>query len=209
MKCIIPVHQERYPEHALERADKICTEIEILYIVDEKIMKKFREESAYILSESAIDDLENYIIEMQHETAKKLASEHNAELKFVVSEYYEAIEAEILRNKPDIILTDFFIRRFFRYPVPIWIDRGEKISEITFVIDKVALINKLMTQINFLKDISSPLNSSLCLRPADEETKKVIEGMNIKLCEKESNTLAVQRDSANKFHKWEGNLIVL
>ena len=77
------------------------------------------------------------------------------------------------------------------------------------MIDNVALIKRLLAQIEFLERIASSLRSSLCLKPANEEIKDVVRDLRIKMCERGAKTIAVQRASVSKFYKWGGNLLIL
>lgn len=72
MKCLIPIHQEKYPEKSMERAKQICDEVNLIYIVDKNIIEKVKREASYTIPSYALEDLEKFIIEIQKKESKKL-----------------------------------------------------------------------------------------------------------------------------------------
>ena len=181
MKCLIPVHQEMYPENSLNRAEKICDEVTVLYIVDRKLMEKVQSEASYILPSYALDNVENFIVDIHKQEAERIKRRINVPvtLEFIVGEYYEIIEKEILRNSPDIFMSDFYQRVFLRMNVPVWIDRGSEIRNCTLVVNSLKRIKKIKHAIEFTKYMCKKLESTLLIYypPMDDEGIKALRPM--------------------------------
>ena len=145
MRCLIPIHQELYPKNALARAERLCDEVVLLYIVDKKLIEKVQEESSYILPSYALESVEEFVLNIHKQQAEKIKNEMKvpAELKFVVGEYYESIEKEVLRSAPDLLMCDSFMHGFLKMDVPIWVDRGLEINECTMIVTSLKKIKKM------------------------------------------------------------------
>ncbi len=179
MRCLIPVHQEMYPENSINRAKKLCDEIVLLYIIDRKLIEKVKSEASYILPSYAVDNVEDFIVNIHRKEAEKIKNRIKnvpVNLKFIVGEYYESVEKEILRSSPDLLMSDFFQRGFLRMNVPIWIDRGGEIKECTIVINSLKRIKKVKHVSEFTQRICEKLNSSLFIYYSlgDEEGLNVL-----------------------------------
>ena len=214
MRCLVPVHQERYPEKSLKRSCKICDETYILYIVDRKVIEKVKGESSYILPSYSLESLEDFIIEMQRKEAEKLKnSVKKSNLIFVVSEYYQAIERELLKEKYDMMLVDSYLRGFLEFDIPVWIERGEEIKEITFVVSSLLKINKIKKSMRFLKEIEEKLGAKLYLFIPPENREKfenIIQPMGEITHEIRGELIVYQRDMKEgyKIHKNKNILFI-
>jgi len=165
MRCLIPIHQELYPKNALARAERLCDEVVLLYIVDKKLIEKVQEESSYILPSYALESVEEFVLNIHKQQAEKIKNEMKvpAELKFVVGEYYESIEKEVLRSAPDLLMCDSFMRGFLKMDVPIWVDRGLEINECTMIVTSLKKIKKIKKSVEFAKRLCDRLGSMLYL----------------------------------------------
>ena len=206
MRCLIAVHQEYYPENSLKRAREVCDECLILYIVDRKVLERVREESSYVLPSTAIEEMEKLALELQRKEAEKIAEEHCGELNFVVDEYYSAIEREVLRYNPDLLMTDFWHRRYVSYGVPVWIDRGGEIRHMGFYVGDVSHLKSVKKSVEFLKALAGRIGAEFCVVPKDEEIARVLgEGK----CSASPDAIAVQRKFVSSYKDWRGTLILL
>ena len=173
MRCLIPVHQEIYPKNSLDRAKNMCDEIILMYIVDKKLIERVRRESSYIIPSYALENVENFVVEIHRREAERIREsikDVSVELRFVVGEYYESIEKEVLRDAPDLIMCDSFLRGFLKLPVPVWIDRGLKIQECTIIISSLRKINRIKKGMELAERICEKLGSALYLHyPPKEE----------------------------------------
>ena len=161
MRCLIPVHQELYPENSLKRAEKLCDEVILVYIVDKKLMDKVQSEASYILPSFALQNVEEFILNIHRQEAEKVKNSIRnipVELRFVKGEYYESIEKEILRHTPDILMTDSYLRGLVNLNVSVWIDRGGKIKECTMIIQSLRHLGKLKHAIEFAKNLCDRLS---------------------------------------------------
>lgn len=159
MRCLIPINQEIYPKNSLDRAKNMCDEIILMYIVDKKLIERVRRESSYIIPSYALENVENFIVEMHRREAERIRESINAQLRFVVGEYYESIEKEVLRSSPDLVMCDSFLRGFLKLPVPVWIDRGLKIKECTIIISSVKRINRIRGRVEFVQKLCEKLKA--------------------------------------------------
>ena len=205
MRCLVAADQEHYPENSLKRAN-ICDELILLYIVDRRVLEKVRTESSYVLPSHAIEEMEKFAVEMQRREAERIANKHGAELKFVVDDYYAAIEREILRISPDIFLTDFWHRRFLSYGVPVWVDRGGHISTIGFFVGDVARLNSVRRSQELLADIAGRIGADLCIVPLKEEIARVLPG---ERCSGEPDAMAVQRRYFSRYRDWRRTIVLV
>ena len=178
MRCLIPVHQELYPKNALKRAEKLCDDIILLYIVDKKLMDKVQSETSYILPSFALQNVEEFILNMHREEAEKVKNSIRnvpVELRFVKGEYYESIEREILHQSPDILMTDSYLRWFIKLKIPAFIDRGGEIKECTIVVESLKHIGKLKHAIEFAKNVCNKLSASFYIYYSHPSERKVLE----------------------------------
>ena len=175
MRCIIPVHQELYPNNSLKRAEKLCDEIVLLYIVDKKLIEKVQREASYILPSFALQNVEEFILNMHREEAEKVKNSIRnvlVELRFVKGEYYESIERGIVHQAPDILMTDSYLRGFIRMKIPVFIDRGVEIKDCTIVVESLKHIGKLKHAIKFAKNVCNRLSASFYIyypHPSERE----------------------------------------
>ncbi len=180
MRCLIPVEQEKYPKNALNRAS-ICDEVILLYIVEKRLIEKVKEESSYILPSYALEELEKSLLDIQRREAERIKNSIAVpvELKFVVGDFYESVEAIVVKEEPDLIMTDFYTRAFLRFPVRLWIDRGGEIKEATFIIRSLRKIKKIGRDIEFARELCRRLGAKLYLQYAgkDEEGKNTLRAM--------------------------------
>ena len=179
MRCLIPIHQEIYPKNSLDRAEKMCDEIILMYIVDKKLIDRVRRESSYIIPSYALENVENFVVEMHRREAERIRESIKdvpVELRFVVGEYYESIEKEVLRSSPDLVMCDSFLRGFLKLPVPVWIDRGIKIRECTVIISSLKKINRIKKGVELAERIRKKLGFTLYLHypPKDEMGMKAL-----------------------------------
>ena len=179
MRCLIPVHQELHPKNSLKRAEKLCSEVFLLYIIDRKLIEKVQSEASYILPSYALDNVEEFIVSIHRQEAEKIKNKIKnvpVNLKFTVGEYYDSIEKEILRNSPDMLMSDFYQRGFLRVNIPIWIDSGADIKECTLVVYSLKKIKKIKHAIEFTRKICERLNASLFIHysPGDKEGLNVL-----------------------------------
>ncbi len=178
MRCLIPVHQELYPENSLKRAEKLCDEVILLYIVDKKLIEKVQSEASYILPSFALQNVEEFILNIHRQEAEKVKNSIRnipVELRFVKGEYYESIEKEILRHTPDILMTDSYLRGLVNLNVPVWIDRGGKIEECTMMVQSLRRIGKLKHAIEFAKNVCNRLGASFYIHYTHATEREVLE----------------------------------
>ncbi len=178
MRCLIPVHQELYPKNSLKRTEKLCDEIVLLYIVDKKLMDKVQSEASYILPSFALQNVEEFILNMHRQEAEKVKNSIRnvpVELRFVKGEYYESIEREILRNSPDILMTDSHLRGLINLDAPIWIDRGGEIRECTMIVTSLRKIGKIKRAIEFAKNVCDRLSASFYIYYPNTQEKNILE----------------------------------
>ncbi|GEM_PF-6796310 len=206
MRCIIPVHQEYYPGNSLERSRLVCQELTILYIFDANLLEKIRSETSYTLPSNAIEDMENYIVEIQKREAEKLSRKYDANLKFVLSDYMGAIEDEVIRGSYDLLMTDHMRRRFLHLSLPVWIDRGEPVDRIGFYVGDATKIKTLVRQIDFLRKIAEVCDAEMCIIPKSSDILNILSE---KECGRLGGTVAVQRPYFSQWKKWSGNLILI
>ena len=178
MKCLIPVHQELYPENAIKRAERLCDKIVLVYIVDKKLMEKVQSEASYILPSFALENVEEFILNMHRQEAEKIRASMTvpAKLKFVVGEYYESIERGVLRERPDIIMLDHYLRGLLKMNVPIWIDRGGEIMECTMIVTSLKKIGKIKRGVELATKICERIGSVFYIHypPGDAEGKNAL-----------------------------------
>jgi hypothetical protein len=203
MRCLIPVHQEMYPENSINRAKKLCDEIVLLYIIDRKLIEKVKSEASYILPSYALDNVEEFIVNIHRKEAEKIKNKIRnvpVNLKFIVGEYYESVEKEILRSSPDMLMSDFFQRGFLRMNLPIWIDRGGEIKECTLVIKSLKKIKRVKHAIEFTQSICEKLNSLLFIyySPGDEEGLNVLKPLGKLVNEPEGEMLVFMKEQLKK-----------
>ncbi|MCD6542395.1 MAG: hypothetical protein J7K38_03625, partial [Thermoplasmata archaeon] len=65
-----------------------------------------------------------------------------------------------LRDAPDLIMCDSFLRGFLKLPVPVWIDRGLKIQECTIIISSLRKINRIRGRIEFVHKLCEKLKAT-------------------------------------------------
>ncbi len=178
MRCLIPIHQELYPKNSLKRAENLCDEIVLLYIVDKKLMDKVQSEASYILPSFALQNVEEFILNMHRQEAEKVKKSIRnvpVELRFVKGEYYESIEREILRNSPDILMTDFHLRGLINLDAPVWIDRGGEIKECTMIVESLKHIGRIKRAIEFAKNVCNRLSASFYIYYPHTSDREVLE----------------------------------
>jgi len=161
MRCLIPVHQELYPRNALARAERLCDEVILLYIVDKRLIERVEHESSYILPSYAIESVEEFVVNIHRQEAEKIKSEMKvpAELRFVVGEYYESIEKEVLKSAPDLVMCDSLMRGLLKLDVPIWIDRGLDIEECTVIVTSLKKIKRVRRSIELARNLCERLGA--------------------------------------------------
>lgn len=180
MRCLIPVNQEYYPKNALKRAEKICDEIILLYIVDRKIIEKLEHESSYILPNNSLESIEEFVINIHREMAEKLKNKIKnvpVALEFLVGEYYKSISKESLKLVPDLVLCDTYLRAFLNLETPIWIDNGTKIKKCTMILSSLKRIEKVKHGVEFAKKICDKLDTRFYINytPKDDQGLKALE----------------------------------
>jgi len=173
LKCLIPVHQESFPKNSIKRADSLCDEVEILYVLDKKIIEKVEDEASYILPTHAIENLEEFVINMHKQEAEKTLSEFkraHATVSFVVGEFYESVAKAVLKSAPDMIMQDSFMRGLLSVNAPLWVDSGKKIKECCMFISSVKMLARTKKNIEFAEELCRRLNSKLYIYyvPGDE-----------------------------------------
>jgi hypothetical protein len=172
MRCLIPVHQELYPRNALARAERLCDEVILLYIVDKRLIERVEHESSYILPSYAIESVEEFVVNIHRQEAEKIKSEMKvpAELRFVVGEYYESIEKEVLKSAPDLVMCDSLMRGLLKLDVPIWIDRGLDIEECTVIVTSLKKIKRVRRSIELARNLCERLGAIYYIHypPRDE-----------------------------------------
>ncbi len=213
MRCLIPIHQENYANNSLKRATQLCDEITILYILDKKLIEKVQSEASYILPSYALDNVEEFIINIHRQEAEKIkksVGKESVELRFVVGEYYESVERETLRASPDLLMCDSYLRGLLSIGTPIWIDRGGKIKECTLVINSLKRIKKLKKSVDFLNRICERLGAELYLYypQGDEEGIAALSPLGTLTSELRGELIAVFREGFNTL--WKGrNILIL
>lgn len=162
MKCLIPVTQEMRGPNALKRAKTICDDMEILYVVDKKILNRMQKDSASFLNSDTLKSTEETILYAQKKWAEKISVSFRRLGKkshsyFEVGYYPEVLERYVLRLRPQILMTDMFTRGLLSLDVPIWVDRGNEIKSILFVVSSISKINRMRRDFEIVRRISSIL----------------------------------------------------
>ncbi len=211
MRCLIPVDQEKFPSNALKRAEKICDEIIILYIVNKDTLNRIQQDSSYILPSYALESLKESIINVQKKEAeniKKNIKSIPVELRFVIGGYYEMIEKENLRCSPNMIMVDEFSRRLLKLEVPLWIDKGIEIKKGTFVISSLKKVKLIKSNLDMIENLSKRLNIQVYLYPKGINPE-LLKNMG-KITEKiKGSLLIIQKGSVEKFKNWKYNMLIL
>ncbi len=213
MRCLIPIHQEYYPKNSLKRAEKLCDEVILLYILDKKVIEKVKSESSYILPSYSLDTFENFVINIHKEEAEKIKNSmknKDVDLKFVVGEYYESIEKEVLRSTPDLVMCDSHLRAFLNIEVPIWIDRGKEIKECTIEIHSLRKIERIKHAIEFTKKICKRINADFYIYYplGDDEGLKALKPMGKIVSLRRGKLIALLKDNLLKIPE-DKSLILL
>ncbi len=180
MRCLIPVDQEHYPENAIERARILCDEVTVLYVLDKRVVERVQSESSYILPSYALENVEDFIVSTHRQRAEEITKRFGslpANLKFEVGDLYSSLEREAIRERVDMLMTDFFLRALLKLEIPVWIDRGGKIEECTISLDSLKMIRRVKHGVEFSRKICERLGARSFLHYAqgDEEGKKVLE----------------------------------
>ena len=214
MKALVPVHQEMFPENSLKRAPEICDAVELLYIVDKKLIDKVLAESSYILPTYALEELKEFVVNTQKMEAETLCKELNeritAELHFEIGNYIRILLEYTEKVAPDVVMMDHFTRAVLNTKVPVWIDRGVKIKACTYVVTSLLKINTLREHILFLKDLCARLNAEFYIHYAseDSEGKKVLAPLGEVVSKPRGELIAYQKDGFRKPPS-DVNLIIL
>jgi len=211
MRCLIPVHQEIYPENSLRRVERICDEAIILYVVDRRLIERAMSESSYIIPSYTLDTFENFVVEIHRAEANKIKDSIKnipVDLRFVVGDYYKSVEKEAIRASPDLIMCDDYQRILMNFDVPLWIDRGMNIREATFIISNLLKIRKVKRDLEFLKDICKKLKCSLYLHSPSGDYDLIAELGNVTR-EVRGELLVLQKGYEKMFKNWKGNLLFL
>ena len=203
MRCLIPVHQENYANNSLKRATQLCDEITILYILDKKMIEKVQSEASYILPSYALDNVEEFIINIHRQEAEKIKKsigKEGVEMRFVVGEYYESVERETLKTSPDLLMCDSYLRGLLNIATPIWIDRGGEIKECTLVINSLKRIKSITHSIEFARKICERLHASFYIHyaPSDSEGLAALKPLGKIVSEARGELLVFSRDATLK-----------
>lgn len=178
IRCLIPVTQEMKNERALRRAQKICDEIHILYVVDETLFEKMERESAYVLNSDMLDVLKKTLMESQRKEAESIIKEMERKegvvLHFEVGDYLDVIERYTLMSKPFLIMVDSFDRRLLSLPAALWVDGGNHIRTCTFVLDDAIHISKIKNALSMVEKINKILGSELRIYSKREDVFKAV-----------------------------------
>lgn len=162
MRCLIPVMQEMRNHGALKRAQIICDDVHILYVLDSAIFERMERESAYVLDSDTIKATEETIIKAQRKEAVEILnsvrkSGKRTHLHFETGDYPEILERYVLRLRPQILMTDVFERTLLSLNIPIWVDRGNEIKKILFVVRSVSKIKSIRRDFEIIEEISGRL----------------------------------------------------
>ncbi len=179
MRCLIPVTQEQYSENAMSRAERLCDEVILLYVVDRRLIEKVEVESSYILPSYALESVEDLVVNIHRKEAEKLKERIKGtpvELRFLVGDFYQTLEREVIRSEPDLIMVDEFHQGFLRYNVPLWIDNGTKVDECTVIIKSISRIRRIHRGLNLIKEVCRRLSATCYIYypPGDAEGIKSV-----------------------------------
>lgn len=162
MRCLIPVTQEMRNPDALRRAEIICDDVHILYVLDSAIFERMERESAYVLDSSTIKATEETIIKAQRKEAEEISEAlrragKRTHLHFEIGDYSELLESYVIRLRPQILMTDVFERTLLSLNIPIWVDRGNEIKKTLFVVRTVSKIKRIRRDFEIIEEISGRL----------------------------------------------------
>ncbi len=158
MRCLIPITQEMRNPNALKRAQILCDEIHILYVLDRALLDRMKRESAYVLDSETLKAIEDTVIGSQREEATEFLRAaqkqgKKVQLHFEVGDYPEVLERHILRLRPQLLMTDAFSRSLLSLKVPIWVDAGNEIKRCVFVVESVTKIRNLKKDFELLRTV--------------------------------------------------------
>jgi len=181
MRCLIPITQEMRNENAMRRAQIICDDIHILYVLDRGLLDRMKRESAYVLDSETLREIEETVIKSQKEEATGLLryfgkSGKNVQIHFEVGDYISILEKYVLKMRPRLLMVDAFSRALLSLHVPIWVDAGNEIRSCVFVVESAVHIKKTERNIYFIRDMCKRMgcNFFVTTEKHDKETEKIL-----------------------------------
>lgn len=143
-RILVPIPSERFPKAAVERgmelAAKFGSELIMLYIIEDNVIKRLDQAAEMVLTPSQREEMESKLVEQQKEEAeklhfirvKRLANSRNVDFRKYIRQgkFGKEISRLIREEGADLVVMELHDDTILKYrivdncPVPLWLERG-------------------------------------------------------------------------------------